>query len=670
MTRRNSDDRSVLEGPRESESIYLLDAGSEFEQRMLERWVQSQVRPSARTIRLTSSRRGRKGETGELTAVLESTSDPYLIPLRVVWLAPEKDGNRSVGWSDALKPGDPRDPKGLRARLIRILRPGRVKLTAAEGAHASELTADYKASEGVEGLADYVTRRAWRALDRAERRLHGNRYKIPRFVPEAILARREFIDAVEQFAEARGEPRDRAIARAERYLREIAATHSPYVIDLIANAIHSLYKQGYSEIKYDDNEVARVAELSGDHPIVYLPSHRSNLDRLSLQFMLWENDLPPNHTAGGINLDFFPIGPLIRRTGVFFIRRSFKENELYKLVLRSYIDYLVEKRFPLEWYMEGGRSRSGRLNSPRFGLLAYVVDALRRGKSEDIMLIPVSIAYDQIQDVPDYALEAQGKSKETESLGWLLKAIRSLRRRYGDIHIRFGEPISVRSVLATIDDTDEEPIGLQKLAFEVMYRIGRVTPITPTAIVSIVLLAARGKALTASKYNIAQFETQKAQLEARNLDTRTEAEDLASRLDGQTFIVIRSASDSGALYGSVTPRDAAEVASEGGFSVERKQITSLRPIKELGLHEMNVRLHPEVAATIVLNVARSAEEAVLQAEGKSIQELAAEEEAAAEFEIAELFDDMGAAAAEDFGSDDDQGPSKDAAPEAEPAAES
>ena len=183
-------------------------------------------------------------------------------------------------------------------------------------------------------------------------------------------------------------------------------------------------------------------------------------------------------------------------------------------------------------------------------------------------------------------------------------------------------------------------------------------------------LLPQGKAVTASKYNIAQFETQKAQLEARNLDTRTEAEDLASRLDGQTFIVIRSASDSGALYGSVTPRDAAEVASEGGFSVERKQITSLRPIKELGLHEMNVRLHPEVAATIVLNVARSAEEAVLQAEGKSIQELAAEEEAAAEFEIAELFDDMGAAAAEDFGSDDDQGPSKDAAPEAEPAAES
>lgn len=184
-------------------------------------------------------------------------------------------------------------------------------------------------------------------------------------------------------------------------------------------------------------------------------------------------------------------------------------------------------------------------------------------------------------------------------------------------------------------------------------------------------LLPQGKALTASKDNIAQFETQKAQLEARNLETRKEAEDLASRLDGQTFIVIRSASDSGALYGSVTPRDAADVASEGGFNVDRKQITSLKPIKELGLHEMEVRLHPEVSATIVLNVARSAEEAELQAEGKSIQELAAEEEAAAEFEIAELFDDMGAAAADDFEADDeDQGPSKEAAAEEETASES
>ena len=159
-------------------------------------------------------------------------------------------------------------------------------------------------------------------------------------------------------------------------------------------------------------------------------------------------------------------------------------------------------------------------------------------------------------------------------------------------------------------------------------------------------LLPQGKALSASQANIAAFEEQKAQLEARNLETRKEAEALAEKLNGQTFIVIRSASDSGALYGSVTTRDAAEAATEAGFSVDRKQVV-LSPIKELGIHTVQVVLHPEVDATIELNVARSPEEAELQASGKSIQELAAEEEAAADFEIQELFDDIGAAASDD-----------------------
>jgi len=160
------------------------------------------------------------------------------------------------------------------------------------------------------------------------------------------------------------------------------------------------------------------------------------------------------------------------------------------------------------------------------------------------------------------------------------------------------------------------------------------------------------KALRANESNIKSFETQKAQLEARNLESKQEASDLATRLDGQQFIVIRSASDSGALYGSVTTRDAADAATEAGFSLDRKQVALSRPIKDLGLHIVHVRLHPEVEVDIELNVARSPEEAELQASGKSIQELAAEAEAEAEFEIAELFDDIGSAANDDDGDDD------------------
>ena len=160
-------------------------------------------------------------------------------------------------------------------------------------------------------------------------------------------------------------------------------------------------------------------------------------------------------------------------------------------------------------------------------------------------------------------------------------------------------------------------------------------------------LLPQGKALTASEANKASFDAQKAQLEARNLETKKEAEALAEKLDGQQFIVIRQASDGGNLYGSVTPRDAADVATEAGFSVDRKQVVIGTPIKALGLHKAEVVLHPEVTAVIELNVARSDEEAELQASGKSIQELAAEAEAEAEFEIANLFDDIGAAASED-----------------------
>ena len=160
-------------------------------------------------------------------------------------------------------------------------------------------------------------------------------------------------------------------------------------------------------------------------------------------------------------------------------------------------------------------------------------------------------------------------------------------------------------------------------------------------------LLPQGKAKSASETNIAAFELEKAKLEAHNLETKKEADALAANLNGQNFTIIRSASDTGALYGSVTPRDAADAANEAGFTIDRKQFTLKSPIKELGLHEIEIKLHPEVSASVTVNVARSLEEAELQASGKSIQDLAAEQEQEAEFEIAELFDDIGSAALDD-----------------------
>lgn len=152
-------------------------------------------------------------------------------------------------------------------------------------------------------------------------------------------------------------------------------------------------------------------------------------------------------------------------------------------------------------------------------------------------------------------------------------------------------------------------------------------------------LLPKGKALRSNKANLARFEAQRAQLEARNLELKTEAEAVAAKVDGDTYIAIRSASDAGSLYGSVNSRDIAELATAAGFSIGRNQIVLDKPVKELGLHDVRVTLHPEVSVMVTINVARSQDEAELQAQGKSIQEMRADEEAADAFDVAELFED-------------------------------
>jgi len=160
-------------------------------------------------------------------------------------------------------------------------------------------------------------------------------------------------------------------------------------------------------------------------------------------------------------------------------------------------------------------------------------------------------------------------------------------------------------------------------------------------------LLPQGKALRATEGNLKRFETERAQLEVRNLELKQEAEKVAVKLDGQSFVVIRSASDGGVLYGSVSPRDIADAATAGGFSLDRRQVTLDQPIKELGVHPVSISLHPEVDATITINVARSPDEAAIQASGKTPQQHQAAADAAHEFDIQELFDDIGAAADED-----------------------
>src|SRR5688572_18450239 len=440
--------------------VYLVDASSPIERRLIEAWIEraTSAKPTGswQTITLPSSKQSRPGRPQpQLETCLAGDDDPMLCPLRVAWLPPPEAKSRGRRLLRLLLLGDPRDPGRLRQRVL-ARRAERFRIVDAEPATVSALRRRWQEAGAVGGesggLADFVTRQAYLALERAERRIRGSRYKVPRFVREEILSRANFRAGVARLARETGRDEAALMAEAARDLKEIAADHSPHLIDLTAQLIHVLYTRAYGEaLHYDRAGLERVAALAQRHPVVFLPSHKSNLDHLVLQYMLHENGHPPNHTAGGINMNFFPVGPLVRRSGVFFIRRTFKDDSLYKLVLRHYIDYLIEKRFSLEWYIEGGRSRSGKLLPPRFGMLAYVVDAYRRGRSEDVHLIPVAIAYEQIHEVREYADEQRGGAKQRESFSWFLRVVRGLQRRLGDIHISLGEPISLAAALGPPD---------------------------------------------------------------------------------------------------------------------------------------------------------------------------------------------------------------------------
>lgn len=490
--------------------VFLLDASSRIEQRLLREWIE-QHRPAGVNgevvIPIPPSRRRRRGGLDpRLEASLATGDDPLLAPLRVAWFAPDGNPERGARLRELLTVGDPRDPGTLRQALALRRAPERWQVVSGDPAPASELRRRWQQAGGADtgqtlGLAEYVARQATLALERAERRLRGPRYKVPRFVTEDITARPAFRGGVARLAAQLGRPEPALQGEAAGYLAEIAATHSPYIIDLTARLIHLLYSRGYSGIRYDRQQLEHVFALGQRHPLVFLPTHKSNLDHLVLQYVLHENGHPPNHTAGGINMNFFPIGPLVRRSGVFFIRRTFKDNPLYKFVLQQYIDYLIEKRFSLEWYLEGGRSRSGKLLPPRFGLFANVVDAYRRGRSDDVQLIPVAIVYDQIQDVGDYVAEQRGAAKEKEGFGWFLRLVGRLRANYGDIYLRFGEPLSLAKALGpptphAEPNPDEQHLEVQKIAFEAAVRINRVTPITPTSLIALALLGVGDRAIT------------------------------------------------------------------------------------------------------------------------------------------------------------------------------
>ena len=253
------------------------------------------------------------------------------------------------------------------------------------------------------------------------------------------------------------------------------------------------------KLDYVPEEVHRLKEMNRDSALIFLPNHRSYLDPLVLRSALQQHGFPPNNVLGGANLAIWPMNHVGRRNGIVFIRREFRDDHLYRAVLKRYLAYLIEHRQNLEWYIEGGRTRTGKLRPPRYGILSYVVDAYAEYPQHDVRIVPTSIIYDQQHEVGAISAEEMGGAKKAESIGWLFDFAKSQSRRLGRAHLRFGEPLSLRDALSLTLDDEGHPrprLAVPKVAFEVADRVNTVTPVTPSALVTFALLDNGDRAIT------------------------------------------------------------------------------------------------------------------------------------------------------------------------------
>src|SRR4029079_278533 len=197
----------------------------------------------------------------------------------------------------------------------------------------------------------------------------------------------------------------------------------------------------------DYRGLERVMECVKQHPVVLVPCHRSHFDYLILTYIFHINYLSPPHIAAGINLSFWPMGPLFRGAGAFFIRRTFEDNELYKMVFRKYLTFLIREGYTQEFFIEGGRSRTGKILTPKLGMLSAIVNTFVDGVRRDLYLVPVSIHYGRIPEEETYRREKAGEAKQRESLRALLSARSVLKHRYGTAYVSYAEPISLGETL-------------------------------------------------------------------------------------------------------------------------------------------------------------------------------------------------------------------------------
>lgn len=432
-------------------------------------------------------------ETAFLAAATGANGRPVLaVPLLLVWRdATMRDSTRP--WLELVLGAQEEPRTGW--RLFQLLR----RRNRAEAIVAEPIDLGALAQETSE-LRPEVSARRLRfelsgAIERARRTRLGPPRKSTRRLRQEILRSRRMRTALDEAARDMGHKT--AALRAKAYLREVAANMKPWFLLVARRVLARVFRRIYEGVEVDMAGLERLRAAAHKGPLILVPSHRSHVDYLVLTYVLTDYGIAPPLIAAGANLSFFPLGFLFRRGGAFFLRRSFGGNRLYTAVFREYVRKMLKEGYSIEFFIEGGRSRTGKLLQPKLGLMGIIVDVVAAGEVKGAQVVPISIAYDKVIEERAYADELSGGEKKREDLGAFLRVRHVLASNYGRLYLNFDEPFALDDEMVAIRESETRDgegdpgrrLVVQRIAHRVLWGITRSSVVTPTALVAAALLA-------------------------------------------------------------------------------------------------------------------------------------------------------------------------------------
>ncbi len=395
--------------------------------------------------------------------------------------------------------GSEEKPGNLRRLVTLFKNPGKVFVEVSEPFNLKGfIELPQNRNQSAENLSLILRRDLLVQINRHRHAITGPVLKNREELKENILTNHRLRSYMEHYAEHREIPRYKVYKEADGYIDEIAAKYSVNLIQLASVTVRWMTNAMFEGYTFNSDVLNEVKRMARRGPIIFVPCHKSHIDYLILSYILYNNNLPCPHVAAGKNLSFWPLGSIFRRGGAFFIRRTFRGAVLYSKVFSEYVYKLLEEGYNVEFFIEGGRSRTGKLIQPKFGLLSILLNAYREGACEDLILAPVYLGYDRVLEEGAYLHEIEGGQKRPENFWQVLKARKFLKKRYGKIYVQFHEPISLSDYLSQQnlsmqEMSPKEQNGLTRyLGYRLINAIDSVTVITPHAVVA-------GAALNCSK---------------------------------------------------------------------------------------------------------------------------------------------------------------------------